>query len=385
MKTTSRNLSVGVFQVQLNKGKFLVMAALILILVTIFYIVPNNSFTNPMVGENYSLLGVTIDINKTLYLDEEIIISNEGNKLVAYSILNQEQIWDIPLKYPIEKFKIIEDKIITESSEGISMIDFGSLDMLWHFSIDSPSQRVIDICDEYSILALDVKEDANKSGVYLIDNMGDNKWIFPLERESVVCGGICPEKDYIVICTLEITDNIRSRVYLLDKTGNIMWAKNFDNEIITFVFFHDENIGFLKENTIISMSLAGKIEDENELSGTILRAAESKDILAICRKESPESHIIKDMGKSYLDLYSKISGKRLWSIELEDDCKNIKISDDGHLIFILVKNKVLIITRKGDIIEEYGTGFDIDDFLISPSGIPFIVNHKDKSVLIYDK
>ncbi len=367
-----------------NKGKTLILAALLLMVVAIFYLAVNGFFTGYIDVETYSLNGTPISVNKVVYLDEKMVITNENDKLQGYNLWNHELMWDIPFKNPVSKFWKIGDRAVIESLSGASMVDLLSHKILWNFTANGGIERVIDVCSTYTIFESRSKKAEEKSTLYFVNNEGEAEWNFPLHAESVLCGAISPDKEYISISTLEISDYIKSRVYLFNKNGDMIWAKNFDNEIITFVFFNGEDVGTLKENTLVYISSNGNIKNETELAGTVMMASASKDGIVICRKDSPESNIAKDIGRTYLDLYGGSTGKRLWSVELEKDCRHLKISDDGYLVVASTQNYVVTITRKGDYAGKYSTDFSIDKMVTSPLGIPFIISHENGSVLVYD-
>ena len=368
-----------------NKGKTLVLAALLLTAIAIFYLAVNGHFTSNIEAEVYSLNGTPISVNNELSLNEEMVITNENNKLLGYNLWNNEFIWDIPLKNPVNRFWDIGGRAVIESLSGASMVDLISHKTLWDFTAGGEIERVVDVCKSFIVFESRTKKAEEKCAFYFINNEGEAEWNFPLHTEAVLCGAISSDEEYISISTLEISDYIKSRIYLFNKNGDIIWAKIFDNEIITFIFFNGEDVGALIENTLIYISPNGNIKEETKLSGTVMMASASKEgHIAICRKDSPESNIVKDIGRTYIDLYGGSTGKRLWSVELENDCRHLNISDDGYLVVVSTTNRVVAITRKGDIAGEYNTDFSIDKMIISPFGIPFIISHENGSVLVYD-
>lgn len=368
-----------------NKGKTLVLAALLLTVIAVFYLAVNGFFTSNMQVEAYSLAGNPIPVKKIIYLDEKMFITNDNGKLQGCDLYNYELLWNITFKDAIKKFWKIEDKAIVESLSGASMVDLVSHEILWNFTADGDNERVIDACSSFTIFESRTNKDEKGSTLFFINNEGEAEWNLPLYAESVLCGVISPDNEYISISTLEISDSIKSRVYLFNKNGDMIWAKNFDNEIISFVSFSGEDVGTLKENTLVYISPDGNIKKVIELAGNVMMASATKDgSIVICRKDSPESNIVKDVGRTYIDLYGGNKNKRLWSVELEKDCRHLKISDDGNLIVASTQNRVVIFTREGDYAGEYSTDFSIDRMVISPLGIPFIISHENGSVLVND-
>jgi hypothetical protein len=364
-----------------GRRNIIILAGLLLIMVVIFYLLIDGITPLQFDKDLPSFSAEPLQIDNVLYFDRNCIICGRGERLEGYRPDNFEPLWGIKPGFPVKKIWNTDGGFILDTSKGIEMFDPAAKKTLWRFSAGEGPQRLLDVCGGFSLMEGRIKGE-EEFNLFFIDDKGELKWNFPLNSETLINGCIASDGEYIAVSTLKVQNSINGKIIMFNSKGELLWAKVYDDELITFLNFNkDGELTALKENTLAYFHPSGQLKKEQTLGGQILRASASREgYLVLCRRESPESNILKG-GRNVLELYNP-SGRRQWQVELDHECRDIKITDDGRIIIALLDNSVLALTVRGEFIGEYRTDFSINGIVTPPEGIPFIINHAEGSALI---
>jgi len=169
-------------------------------------------------------------------------------------------------------------------------------------------------------------------------------------------------------------ESIKTKIITYDFKGDILWAKNFDNNIISKLNYGKNNkLLVLGENTIYVYKSDGSLLEEIKVEGDIRNVAISDYIVSIA---------LFDRGKQYLACYD--SNMREQSrIEIEAAPLGIFPLKNNQILYY--NDELLVLTSKGELIARYKSNTDISNVYMTLDNKVYLVSNRKLQQLEYIK
>ncbi|KUO76330.1 MAG: hypothetical protein APF77_20150 [Clostridia bacterium BRH_c25] len=360
-----------------SKKRTALLLLLASVLVLVILLIVNNKTAQKssfvMEGRNkLTVAGEVIAVSNSsslVYCIKDLLIEAQEENLRAKSI-NGNVAWSQKLLG-----KIVN---IADAGEGIVIIDsqnninyyshLGKL--LWTYK--SPSE-IIDIFTE-------------DNGSFLVEYKGmtgSHAEVFTQNGSKI--GNISVENAHVLsfstganafsISVLDTSaESIKTKIITYDFKGDILWAKNFDNNIISKLNYGKNNkLLVLGENTIYVYKSDGSLLEEIKVEGDIRNVAISDYIVSIA---------LFDRGKQYLACYD--SNMREQSrIEIEAAPLGIFPLKNNQILYY--NDELLVLTSKGELIARYKSNTDISNVYMTLDNKVYLVSNRKLQQLEYIK
>lgn len=303
----------------------------------------------------------TIEVYKEIdfmWSDNEIIktyknsiVKYENNSIISYDFEGKE-IWKKSIRY--------EKPIIYIGSQYIYIGDrnTGEISVLneygqtvWKYNSMKPINHMI---EQQDYLIIFTESDDNTEMISVINRKGEPINSTTIRKGIPMFANISDNQD-LIVSALDISQNaINSVLLLYTMDGELIWNREFENQLIKYVDFVDEYIIVVTDNKLSLISRNNNLLWSRDIKGTL------KDIK------------IDEEGKSIITLLDN-KGSYLESISLQGRTKNkTKLDGQADRIYIYKDNVFLIGTN--EII-----GIDNNNIFLK-----YVNNETIKSFCIYD-
>ena len=365
----------------MNNARSKKRAALLLLLVTVLILItlllvnnktaPKSSFI--MDGRNK--LAVTGEVaavsnsGSLIYCVKDLLIEAQAENIRVKNI-NGNIAWSQKLAGKIVKLANAGENIIIIDSQN--NINYYSLQgkLLWTYK--SPSE-IIDIFTE-------------DNGSFLVEYKGmtgSHAEVFT--QKGVKIGSISVENAHVLSFSTEgsafsisILDTsaevIKTKIITYNFKGDILWAQNFDNKIISKLNYNNNNrLLAMGENTIYIYKSEGILQEEVGIEGIISNVAMSDYNVAIA---------LQNKGKQYLVCYD---GDMREQSRTEIKTAPLGIFPLKNNLILYYNDELLVLTPKGQLTARFKSNTDISSVYMTPDNKVFIVSNRKLQLLEYVK
>ncbi len=169
-------------------------------------------------------------------------------------------------------------------------------------------------------------------------------------------------------------ESIKSKIITYDLKGDILWAQNFESEIISKLnYSKNQDITAIGENIAYVYKNDGILKDRVEIQGDISHIAMNDDIIAIA---------IHDKGRKYSVCFGA-NMKELSRLEIEKDPMGIHTMKNSYIIYY--DDELLVLTSKGELTARYKSNTDINSVYMTNDNKVYIVSSRRLQQLEYIK
>ena len=167
---------------------------------------------------------------------------------------------------------------------------------------------------------------------------------------------------------------IKSKIITYDLKGDILWAHNFDNMIISKLKYNKDNkLIAIGENNIYLYKNDGSLQDEATIEGKISNIAMSENIVTIA---------LQNKGKQYIVCYD--ANLREQS-RTEINTVPLGIFPHKNSFIVYCNDEFMVLTSKGDLTARFKSNIDICSvYMISDNQI-YMVSNRRLQLLEYKK
>lgn len=306
-------------------------------------VVDEKSIPWPMEGE----IKIVSD-NIIEYRDKELTCyDNEGNTLWNKSILLEK-----PLVYIGNQMIYLGNR----TSGEITAIDYNG-QIVWKYNLSQTITYIFEQKDEVFVLT---NQNDNSERVSILDNKGKLLVDEVMNTGRLIYGNISENKKNFVIVTLDVLNNaFESKLMLFSKNGNLLWERSFENQIVKYVEFVDNELFVLSDDKMSMIDEDGKLLWSRDIVGEIRDVAVGNDKKSIL--------LLSNNGNDFLETILA-NGRTKEKIEVQGNHYEIYIENKN--IFLVGYNEILGIRETYEFLK-YTTRGDIKEFGIIDDKIVF--------------
>lgn len=353
---------------------FLLSAAVLVLAVLLFV----NSRTAPkssFIMEGKNKLTVTAEVaavsnsNSLIYYVKDLLLEAQGENLRVKNIMGSVA-WSRKLP---EKIVLMADAgeniVIIDSQNNINYYSLlGKL--LWDYK--SPNE-IIDIFTE-------------DTGSFLVEYKGmtgSHAEVFTQSGSKI--GNISVENSHILsfskganAFSISILDTsaeaIKTKIITYNFKGDILWAQNFENKIISKLNYNSNNkLLALGENTMYTFKNDGSLQGETKIEGKISNIAISDYIIAM---------VLNDKGKQYAVSYDT-NMREQSRTEISKVALGIYPMKNNFILYY--GDELMVLTVKGELTARFKSNVDISSVHMTPDNKIYIVSNRKLQQLEYTK
>lgn len=284
-----------------------------------FYGGTDEAFENKdfiLAGELNSMPGQ----NSTVYFIDDMLLELQGRTIRAKNI-GGNITWSESLAGNITK--------VTSAGENIIMVDSTKVlsclnkkgKVLWSYNLPYDCMELY--TQENGAVLIEYK---NSSGCrFDVLNSKGGKSGSGLVENSYILSFSTGGQDMFSISVLDVSsDSVNSKILTYDFKGNIIWANNFDNEIISSLAYDRNNdLIALGESTIYKYRSNGELAVKEAINGGIAKAVLNGRYAVV---------ITKDRNGFDAGCYDS-NLKQLGSIALDKVPQGIYLTENGFILF----------------------------------------------------
>ncbi len=167
---------------------------------------------------------------------------------------------------------------------------------------------------------------------------------------------------------------IKTKIITYDFKGDILWAQNFDNNIISKLSYGKNNrLLAMGENTLYVYEGDGKLQLEAGVDGEISKAAVSDQLVAVS---------LQDRGKKYVVSYDT-NLKELCRLEIDRVPLGLYPLKNSFVMYY--NDELLVLTSKGELTARFKSNPEISSVYMTADDRLYIVSNRKLQLLEYTK
>ncbi len=358
------------------KGKtalFLLLAAM-LVLIILLYVNSRTAQKSSFIMEGKEKLSVTGEVaavsnnSSLIYCVKDLLIEAQAENLRVKDIKGNVA-WSQKLPGKIIKLADAGESIIIIDSQ--KNINYYSLQgkLLWAYK--SPYE-IIDIFTE-------------NNGNFLVEYKGmtgSHAEVFTQDGSKI--GNISVENAHILsfstgnsVFSISVLDTsaeaIKTKIITYNLKGDILWAQNFDNRIISNIKYSKNNkLLAMGENTIYIYKNDGSLQEEAKIEGKISNIAIGDYIIAIA---------LQDKGKQYSVCYDA-NMRELSRVEIKAPPLGLYPMKNNLILYY--GDELMVLTVKGELTARFKSNTDINSVYMTPDNKIYIVSNRTLQLLEYN-
>lgn len=167
---------------------------------------------------------------------------------------------------------------------------------------------------------------------------------------------------------------IKTKIITYNLKGDILWAQNFDNNIISKLSYGKNNkLLAMGENILYVYEGDGKLQIEASVEGEISKAAVSGQLVAVS---------LQDRGKKYVVSYDT-NLKELCRLEIDRVPLGLYPLKDSFVMYY--NDELLVLTSKGELTARFKSNSEISSVYMTADDRLYIVSNRRLQLLEYTK
>ena len=351
------------------------LLAIILVLVTLLFINNITASKSSFILEGKNKLGITGEVtavsnsSSLIFCVKDLLIEAQAENIRVKDIKGNVA-WS--QKLPGKVVKLAEAGKSIVIIDSINNINYYSLQgkLLWTYKSD---YEIIDIFTE-------------DNGSFLVEckgMTGSHAEVFTQSGDKI--GSILVESAHVLsfssgdgefsISVLDTSSEvIKTKIITYNFKGDILWAHNYENTIISKLNYSKENkLLAMGENTIYIYKNDGSLQDEAKIEGKICNLSMSDYIVTIV------SH---NKDKQYLVCYD--SNMREQS-RIEIKAAPLGIFPLKNSLILYYNDELMVLTPKGELTARFKSNIDISSVYMTSDNKVYIVSNRRLQLLEYIK
>jgi len=365
---------LGNLRAKKKTALFLLLAA-ILVLVILLYVNSRTAQTSSFIMEGKEKLSVAgavaaVSNNSSLiYCVKDLLVEAQGSNLRVKNIKGNVT-WSQRLPGKIMKLAEAGESIIIIDS--LNNINYYSLQgkLLWTYKAP---YEVIDIFTE-------------DNGSFLVEYKGMTGSIAEVFTQSgSKAGNISVENAHVLsfsvgssafsISVLDTSaEAIKTKIITYNFKGDILWAQNFDNKIISNLKYSKNNkLLAMGENAVYIFKNDGSLQEETKIKGKISNVAMGDYIVTIA---------LQDKGKHYSICYDA-NMRELSRVEI--NAAPLGLYPMKSSLIVYYNDELMVLTVKGELIARFKSNTDINRVYMTSDDKLYIVSNRTLQQLEYNQ
>lgn len=333
--------------------------------------VPKTSFL--MEGKNkLSLKGEVSAVSNNssmVYCFRDMLLeANEENLRVKN--INGSVVWSQKLQGKIVRMTDVGDNILIIDSQN--NINYYSLQgkLLWSYKAP---YEIIDIFTESNGSFLAEYKGMTGSHAEVFAESSSKLGRISLENAHVL-SFTAGDNSYSISVLDTSADAIKTKIITYNFKGEILWAQNFENEIITKLNYSSNNkLLALGENTMYIYKKDGSLQGDVKFKERVSSIAISDHIVAA---------VLIDKGKQCAVCYD-LDMREQSRTEIDKLFLGIYPMKSSFILFC--NDELMIMTAKGELIARYKSNVDISSVYMTADNKIYIVSNRKLQLLEYAK
>ena len=351
---------------------FLLLAAM-LVLVILLYVNSRTVQKSSFIMEGKEKLAVTGEVaavsnnSSLIYCVKDLLIEAQGENLRVKDIKGNVA-WSQKLPGKIMKLSDAGESIIIIDSQN--NINYYSLQgkLLWTYK--SPYE-IVDIFTE-------------DNGSFLVEYKGMTGSLAEVfTQNGSKIGNISVENAHVLsfssgnasfsISVLDTAaEAIKTKIITYSFKGEILWAQNFDNKIISNLkYSNSSKLLAMGENVIYIFKNDGSQQEEARIEGKISNAAMGEYITAIA---------LNDKGKQYSVCYDA-NMRELSRVELK--AAPLGLYPMKNNLIVYYSDELMVLTLKGALVARFMSNTDINRVYMTQDNKLYLVSNRTLQLLEY--
>lgn len=169
-------------------------------------------------------------------------------------------------------------------------------------------------------------------------------------------------------------ESIKTKIITYNFKGDILWAQNFDNKIISKLNYSKNNrLLALGENTIYIYISDGSLQEEARIEGAVSIVSMSDYLVTMA---------LRDKGKEYVACYDA-NMREQSRLEIEEAPLGIFPLKNNLVLYY--NDELLVLTPKGELTARFKSNSDISSVSMTPDNKVYIVSNRKLQLLEYTK
>jgi hypothetical protein len=274
----------------------------------------------------------------------------------------------------------LQGKIVKMADAGENIIIIDSMNNIYYYSL----QGKLLWSYKAPYAAIDVYTEDNGSFLVEYKGMtGSHAEVFA--KEGGKLGSISVEnahvlsfsaiKDAFSISVLDTSgDAVKTKIITYDLKGDILWAQNFNNKIITKINYNKNNkLLALGENTVSIFKNDGSLQSEIKIEGKISNAAMNDNITVVA---------LNNQGKNHTICYDA-NMRELSRTEIRPEPIGIFPMKNNYILYY--SDELMVLTVKGELTARFKSNNNISSIYMTPDNKIYIVSNRILQQLEYAK
>ncbi|MHB1394470.1 MAG: DUF5711 family protein [Clostridia bacterium] len=300
----------------------------------------------------------------------------------------------------------IKDLLIEAQAENVRVKDIKG-NIVWSQKLPGKIMKLVDAGE--NIIIIDSKKNINyyslqgkllwayKSPYEIIDIFTENNGSFLVEYKGMTgshaevftqngskIGNISVENAHVLsfstgnsafsISVLDTSaEAIKTKIITYNFKGDILWAQNFDNRIISNIkYSKNDKLLAMGENTIYIYKNDGSLQEEAQIEGKINNAAIGDYITVIA---------LQDKGKQYSVCYDA-NMRELSRVEIK--AAPLGLYPMKNNLILYYSDELMVLTVKGELTARFKSNTDINSVYMTPDNKIYIVSNRTLQLLEYN-
>lgn len=353
----------------------LLLLSIVLVLAMLLYVNNKTAPKSSFIIDGKNKLAVAGEVaavsnsSSRIFCIKDLLIEADEESIRVKNI-NGNVVWSLKLPGKIVLLADAgENIVITDSQNNINYYSLQGK-LLWTYK--APSE-IIDIFTE-------------DNGSFLVEYKGmtgSHAEVFTQKGSKI--GSIAVENAHVLsfstgtsAFSISVLDTsaevIKSKIITYNFKGDILWAQNFNNKIISKVNYCKNNKLFaIGENIIYIYKNDGSLQEEVRIEGKISNAAMSDYIVAIA---------LYNKGRQYVICYD-INMRECSRTEIKAAPSGIFPMKNNFILYF--NDELLVLTLKGGLIARFKSNTDISSVYMSQDNKIYIVSNRKLQQLEYVK
>ncbi len=316
-----------------------------------------------------SELAVASNNSDLFFCMDELMIEAQGTVIRARKVTG-EQAWSMSLGGVVMRISSAGESILVLDDKNKLYYMSRQGKIIWDYALQSEPWNIFG--EDNGCILIEYK-DISGSKIEVFNSKGTALGKAALKNAYVISFGAGSEDRYTISVVDITSENLKSRLITYNSAGQMVWAKDFNNEIISYVhFLKNNNILAAVSNKLLNYGNDGNIVKEVKLDGKLQNISASTDTIVIVINERGKySSVIFD---GYLEKYGQI--------KLEIVPKGIFVHENNYILYD--KDKLLLGNVNDSIVTTYKSVSDIVSAYMTSRDSMYIVSNRKLQALQFN-
>ena len=358
-----------------KRTAIILLIIVVLALTTLLFINSRTAPKSSFIMDGRKKLTVTGEVaavsnnNSQVYCVKDLLIEAQEENLRAKNIKGNVA-WSQKLPAKIKDLAGAGEYIVITDSEN--NINYYSLQgkLLWTYK---STYEIIDLFAEDNGSFLVEYKGMTGSHAEAFAQNGSKIGSISVENAHILTFSV-GENAFSISVLDTSTDIIKTKIITYNFKGDILWAQNFDNKIVSNLKYSKNNsLLALGENTLYTYTSDGSLEKEVRIEGIVSNFAISDYLVTMA---------LQDKGKRYIVCFD--TNMREQS-RLEIEKAPLGIFPLKNNLVLYYNDELLILTPKGELTARFKPNSDISSVYMTPDNKVYIVSNRKLQLLEYVK